>query len=177
MKPARLALFSIVLLHQGCSTSPPAAGPPTDGGTGNETGEEVGAGPGPTDAGVSDAVANDANVNADVGTACPPSYAGCSTFVTAPGEPTLVYRNYAYDPKCLSIKAGTKVTFVAEPDAGDFLEHPLVQACGPTRVLEFREAGTTASFVLSTPGVYGYYCLDHGNPQGAAMSGAIQVIP
>ena len=178
---ARLALVSIALLHQACTTTPApqlAADGAPSAGIGNEAGDAPGTltegGPGPTDTGLPPDAAP-----LDSGSPCPPSFAGCTTFVPAPGagNATLAYRNYAYDPKCLSIKAGSTVTFAGEPDAGDFLVHPLVQACGPAPVLAFRDARTTASFVLTAPGIYGYYCLDHGNPAGMAMSGAIQVVP
>ena len=175
----------MALLHQACSTGEPAQ-PSPDGSAVPLVGAEAGdgratppsdSGPGPSDTGPSpDASTVDA---ADASAVCTTSYAGCSVFVPGTGlaEETLAYRNFAYDPQCLSVKAGTKVTFVGAPGAGDFLEHPLVQACGPARVLDFRAAVTTASFVMTTPGIYGYYCLDHGNAAGAAMSGAIQVLP
>lgn len=178
------SLASLALLPQGCSASEPAQ-PSSDGGVGPEIGNEAGDGR----AALSDSGSGlDAGPALDAGSAdggpadaaavCPASYAGCTTFTPgASGDQTLEYRNFAYDPKCLSVKAGTKVTFVGAPGAGSFLEHPLVQSCGPARVLDFRAGATTASFVLTTPGIYGYYCLDHGSPAGAAMSGAILVLP
>ncbi len=173
----------LVLGFAGCTSTAPGA--PADAATATEAGvvpvPVVDGGPDTS----SDASAPDSAPPADSGDsappadsgACPPSYAGCGTFVSlGPGDQTITFRNYAYEPKCLSVKVGTKLTFVAGTD-GDFLIHPLVQACGPAPVLDFRDAGTTASFVPTVPGVYGYYCLDHGNPVGAAMSGAVQVVP
>ena len=70
------------------------------------------------------------------------------------------------------VRAGQTVTF-----SGDLIRHPLTPSCGPELSLEYRDTATAASFVMSAVGIYGYYCLDHGNPQGDVMSGAIQVVP
>ena len=109
------------------------------------------------------------------GPECALDFAGCTTFTdrTAPDADRVVhFQNYSYDPQCLMIRSGQTVTF-----AGDFIVHPLTPACGPELVLYYRETGATASFNLTVTGVYGYYCLDHGNPEGAAMAGAITVAP
>ena len=111
----------------------------------------------------------------ETGAACAAVFAGCSAFVdaTAPGaDRTVHFQDYSYDPKCLMVRVGQTVTF-----AGDFIRHPLTPSCGPELVLENRDTQPAASFVLPSVGLYGYYCLDHGNPQGDVMSGAIEVIP
>jgi plastocyanin len=111
----------------------------------------------------------------EAGPGCALVFAGCTTFTdrTAPdADRTVYFQNYSYDPQCLMIRSGQTVTF-----AGDFIVHPLTPACGPELVLYYRDTGATASFNLTVTGVYGYYCLDHGNPEGAAMSGAIMVVP
>ena len=111
----------------------------------------------------------------EAGAACQPTFAGCVSFSDATAEDadrTIHFQNYSYDPKCLIIRSGQTVTFV-----GDFITHPLTPSCGPELLLEYRDTGATASFVLESSGIYGYYCLDHGNPQGDAMSGAIEVVP
>lgn len=111
----------------------------------------------------------------EAGPPCSLAYAGCDTFTdrTAPdADRTVHFQNYSYDPQCLMIRSGQTVTF-----AGDFIVHPLTPACGPELVLYHRDTDATAAFTLTSTGLYGYYCLDHGNPAGAAMSGAITVVP
>ena len=109
------------------------------------------------------------------GVACQPAFAGCVSFTdaTAAGaDRTIHFQDYSYDPQCLMIRSGQTVTF-----SGDFIRHPLTPSCGPELLLEYRDTGATAAFVLQSVGLYGYYCLDHGNPQGDVMSGAIEVVP
>lgn len=112
----------------------------------------------------------------------PMNFADCGVFIDLTGDAadrTILFGNFQYTPKCAQLKSGQSITF-----AGDFVVHPLVQACGPEDVLERRlpltaAAGVDASysFTLRAAGIYGYYCLDHGNSKGDVMSGAIQVIP
>jgi plastocyanin len=111
----------------------------------------------------------------EAGPPCSLAYAGCDTFTdrtAADADRTVHFQNYSYDPQCLMIRSGQTVTF-----RGDFIVHPLTPACGPELVLYDRDTSTTAAFTLTITGIYGYYCLDHGNPAGAAMSGAIAVVP
>jgi plastocyanin len=109
---------------------------------------------------------------------CMSGFAGCTTFDDRSGDPdagarTVAFADFAYSPKCLQIRAGQSVTFT-----GNFMRHPLAQSCGPFDALEFRYMSPPSFTVtLTEPGLYGYYCFDHGNPQGQAMSGAIQVVP
>ncbi len=106
--------------------------------------------------------------------ACSSDYAGCTSFTdrTAGGPGAIVtFQNFAYDPPCLQLRVGQSVTF-----QGDFSVHPLRQACGPTLVFT-GASGTQATFILSVPGLYGYYCLDHGSSTGQGMAGAVRVVP
>ena len=136
----------------------------------------------------SDAGSDDAALDAS-DAACPPAFAGCGSDAAPPffdqtaedagrvvtfQTTTTTPPRYEYTPKCLRIKTGQTVTFT-----GDFYIHPLAPACGPSAALENRtDAGISSStFTLSAPGAYGYYCLDHGNTQGASMSGVIDVVP
>jgi plastocyanin len=108
------------------------------------------------------------------------SFADCGTFTdwtAASTDRAILFKNYEYDPRCVQVRPGQSVAF-----KGDFTVHPLAQACGPADVFERRlsldaspGAETSALFTLPAAGLYGYYCLDHGNPQGAAMAGAILV--
>lgn len=121
--------------------------------------------------------------NLEPGTACPPVFAGCTSFVdgTDPqADRTVTFQNYDYIPKCLAIRAGQTVTF-----KGNFYFHPLRTGCGPAPVLDCRNTGVedagdngVLAFTLTLPGLYGYYCLDHGSADGTVrMSAAINVLP
>lgn len=116
----------------------------------------------------------------DAGAACPVAFAGCTTFVdatAASANRTIVYRDFAYDPACLRVQAGQSVTFEGATATDNFLRHPLVQSCGPQADVLVAKQGKTATLTLTTAGLYGYYCLDHGNAVGQVMSGAIEVVP
>ncbi|MDP9036168.1 MAG: hypothetical protein M3O50_15315 [Myxococcota bacterium] len=146
-----------------------------------------------TDSAADDGAAADASPDAEDASAisdassesslcAPTNFADCGIFADLTGDAadrTITFGNFQYAPKCAQVRSGQSVTF-----AGDFVVHPLVQACGPEDILERRlpitaSPGVDASFAftLRAVGVYGYYCLDHGNPRGDLMSGAIQVIP
>jgi plastocyanin len=84
----------------------------------------------------------------------------------------------AYTPKCFKVSAGTQVTFT-----GQFNAHPLVggvvvgAVATPDNTSPFMPmttTGTTKTFVLSTPGPYGFYCDTH---YLADMVGAAFVVP
>ncbi|MDP9150652.1 MAG: hypothetical protein M3O36_12030 [Myxococcota bacterium] len=123
-----------------------------------------------------------ADASGDSSLCAPMNFADCGVFSDLTGDAadrTIAFGNFQYAPKCAQVRSGQSVTF-----AGDFVVHPLVQACGPEDILERRlpitaSPGVDASFAftLRAVGVYGYYCLDHGNPRGDLMSGAIQVVP
>lgn len=127
------------------------------------------------DAGGADAGGADLIASADLGpAACSAAFAGCTDFTDGTASPAarlVGFASFAYSPRCLRIKVGQAVAF-----HGDFAVHPLRQACGP-RLLASTDSGQDASFTATAAGTVGYYCLDHGNPQGQAMSGAIDVVP
>jgi plastocyanin len=110
------------------------------------------------------------------------SFADCKTFTDwtdAGTDRTILFKNYQYDPRCVQVRPGQSVAF-----KGDFVVHPLAQACGPADIIEHRlpinvnpGSETSTAFTLPEAGLYGYYCLDHGNAQGVAMAGAILVSP
>jgi plastocyanin len=164
----------------GCSagSSQPGLAPDASGADDAGANEDGGAAqdlPAFVEVGADGVVGEAPNSSGEAGTACAAAFAGCSSFTdaTAPGaDRTVHFQDFSYDPKCLLVRAGQTVTF-----AGDFIRHPLTPSCGPELVLDNRDTRTTASFVLENAGFYGYYCLDHGNPQGDVMSGAIEVVP
>ena len=142
----------LLLLFVACL---PQVGPPVDGGSPGGGDADAGAGGGAGGAGG--------------GTANPgcPGYAGCSTF-TDGTTVTFPNLNDTYSPRCLRVRAGQQVTF-----SGDLTDHPLQQACGPVANAITGSAATT----FTVPGVYGYWCTDHGSSGGSGMAGAIEVVP
>ncbi|HEY6477413.1 MAG TPA: hypothetical protein VI456_12605 [Polyangia bacterium] len=79
-----------------------------------------------------------------------------------------------YSPACVKAAPGTTITF-----SGDFATHPLTPSIARTTAsanpIVSTDSGTTVSFTFTTPGFYGYYCLQHGDDQGDAMAGMIWV--
>lgn len=104
---------------------------------------------------------------------CNGNFAGCNTYddQTASAAVTITFASFAYTPKCVQIRSGTKVTW-----SGDFSSHPLAGACGPAAVIQ-NASSTNAEFTFVGNGVYGYYCGFHGGTGGNGMSGAIKVVP
>lgn len=74
----------------------------------------------------------------------------------------------AYDPPCIKIKVGQKVTW-----GGSFATHPLRPApCNPTTgdQIPTISGGTLATLTMTTPGIYGFQCLVHSS---GGMKGVI----
>lgn len=80
--------------------------------------------------------------------------------------------DYAFSPRYMRVRAGQTVVF-----RGDFDRHPLETSCGSSPALDKRSGTGEASFVLARTGLHGYFCVDHGNPAGEVMAGAIDVVP
>ena len=150
----------LLLLFVACL---PQVGPPVDGGAAGGVETDAGAGGGTGGAGGGSA-GGTAGGAANPG--CP-GYAGCTTF-TDGTTVTFPNLNDTYSPKCLRVRVGQQVTF-----AGDFGDHPLEQSCGPAANV----INGTATATFTVPGVYGYWCTDHGSSGGSGMAGAIEVVP
>ena len=108
-----------------------------------------------------------------------PDYAGCkeSDYVTiSQSELTIRFQGSSYEPACIKIKRGTKVTVPASE------KHPLQAArdfdgiVNPLRI----EGGDHVQNQTVAPeavGFYGYYCTRHGDPDtGDGMGGMIWVV-
>jgi len=109
-----------------------------------------------------------------------------SQYVTVSGDggpPTVNFptspTDFSYNPKCLTVPAGTTVTF-----AGDFATHPLfpsthrgAQTGSPITIVSgLPDGGTTKDFTFSTPGFYAYFCAEHDlNDTGNFMDGVVWV--
>jgi plastocyanin len=103
------------------------------------------------------------------------AYAGCTTFDdrTAGGNMTRLVRagigGNLYAPKCMRVRVGQTVTIEASTT------HPLSPAAQTGNPIT---AGTTnQTFQPATAGIYGYYCMIHGTPDGSGMAGALEVVP
>jgi len=100
-----------------------------------------------------------------------------ATTVTFPGS------NFQYTPKCLTVKAGTTVTFT--PDVGnDFATHPLTPSTRgtmPNPIPSTTSGITPVPVTFSNAGFYPYYCANHGADNGTGgsfmMNAEVQVIP
>jgi plastocyanin len=94
-------------------------------------------------------------------------------------EVQIEFAGTSYEPACLKVKAGTKVTLPASN------RHPLQGAAdfdgvanpfrNTTEVGEFLESQIRS---LDVPGFFGYFCTRHGDPtDGSGMGGMIWVVP
>ena len=72
-----------------------------------------------------------------------------------------------YSPSTVAIKAGDAVEW-----QGDFGSHPLASEDGLWAAVS---TGSTFRFTFTSPGTYRFYCLNHGAPGGAGMSGQVIV--
>jgi plastocyanin len=73
----------------------------------------------------------------------------------------------------VKVRLGQTLTF-----SGDFGSHPLDQSCGPLRnVITWHRGSSWSVTFTNALGIYGYYCNQHGSPNGSGMAGAIEVVP
>ena len=103
---------------------------------------------------------------------------GCkdSDYVEGKSGATIAPGAGGFSPKCLRVHVGAQVTIVGSSrhpaqgmDPVDGVVNPFQNASGPARA--------AITKVLKEPGFFGYYCENHGTPQGEGMAGSIQVIP
>ena len=104
----------------------------------------------------------------------------CSTrdFVNLTGRAstTITFVPYAYSPKCVHVDLNTAVSF-----SGAFSQHPLrggeivngTAVPDSTSPIASTGSGTIATFQITSPGVYGFYCAYHGVSFG--MNGVVEV--
>jgi plastocyanin len=172
-----LALLAAVACGCGDSATP------VDAAVDARAGEVGTADVGTNDAGTTDLGTNDANT-ADVGESARDggaTFHGCADFLDRAAdaaERTVRFTNFRYDPPCMLVAAGQRVTF-----AGDFAVHQFRPGVAPSRTavdpaapagnpMSARDEGSTATFEFAARGTFPFFCLDH---EGTGMYGAIRV--
>ena len=106
-------------------------------------------------------------------------YAGCqeqdSVTIDAP-EVVIQTQGSSYDPACVTVRPGTKVTIAAME------RHPLQAAKDFGGVVNVFRSPADGFFedqfrILTETGYYGYFCTRHGDIQtGGSMGGTIRVL-
>lgn len=94
---------------------------------------------------------------------------------TADAEVTINFGNFQYDPACIRIKAGSKVTW-----KGAFGSHFLTGGTASggkltpdaSSPIKETKSGDSATFEFPTAGTFPYYCIQHG---ASGMAGAVFV--
>lgn len=106
-----------------------------------------------------------------------PVVAGCKAtdFVEGSLENQIKIVGTAFSPKCLRVKVGSSITIEAST------HHPLTPMAKIGDMInpfsdqpKFFSAQTR---VMTAPGLFGYFCKVHGDPEGDGMAGAILVEP
>ena len=119
----------------------------------------------------------DAGAPVDAGTSAP-IFNGCSEGLfndrTGTAMTTVLFQNFQYSPKCISVPVGHQVVF-----SGAFLSHPLSPGVfGNTNAgtigtpIVATTSGNSATFTFSAVGEYPYFCTAHGS---FGMSGVVRV--
>jgi plastocyanin len=88
---------------------------------------------------------------------------------TAPEKVSVRISNFQFEPKDLTIKAGTVVEWT------DTLGRHTVEADDGSFKSETLTAGGTYEHKFDTPGVFPYFCGFHGDKHGVDMAGVITV--
>jgi plastocyanin len=105
-----------------------------------------------------------------------PTIAGCDAqnFVEGAEAVQVVTKGSSYYPRCLKVKVGSTVSIQATR------RHPLEAMAdiggagnpfGDSRSFE-----VTQTRLMEQPGVFGYFCTDHGDASGEGMAGIIWVV-
>jgi predicted lipoprotein with Yx(FWY)xxD motif/plastocyanin len=107
-----------------------------------------------------------------------PVVSGCKDgdYVEQADLKTITTSGHKFSPKCLRVHVGRTLTIqgssfhpVQGMSAVQGVSNPLFNSQGGSTV------DVTKTF--SSPGVFGYFCTNHGDSSGAGMAGAIQVVP
>lgn len=89
------------------------------------------------------------------------------------GEVAVTAVDNTFNPQAVRVRAGSTVTFTNKGRN----EHNVMPVGDTPFTIETAQFGprATASFTLSTPGTYHYYCSLHGTPD-KGMTGTIEVL-
>ena len=102
-------------------------------------------------------------------------YRGEGSAAAGPGSPgaaavaTVTVQNFTFEPKELTVRVGTTVTW---NDVGG--RHTVESADGSLKS-DTLIAGGTYQKRFDTPGIYDYYCGNHGTKSGTGMTGRVVV--
>lgn len=89
--------------------------------------------------------------------------------VTVMQPATVKISSFKFDPKTLTVPAGTTVEWINESG-----RHTIEADNGAFKSAAL-EAGGKFSFKFDKPGTYNYYCTFHGDKGGKDMAGVIKV--
>lgn len=85
---------------------------------------------------------------------------------------TITFPGFSYSPSTLEVSVGDTIVW-----EGNFGFHPLKSDVIPNAASQFEnETGSTFSYVVTQPGLYTYYCKNHGGPGGAGMAGSFTAV-
>jgi plastocyanin/uncharacterized membrane protein YozB (DUF420 family) len=115
-------------------------------------------------------MADSASAPAPAATSPAPAAAGKKSESTAPPDVAITFQNFSFEPKEVTIPAGTTVIWT---DAGG--RHTIETADGFLKS-DTLVSGQTFSKRFDTPGTYEYFCDFHGTKTGTGMVGKITVV-
>ena len=89
-----------------------------------------------------------------------------------PGRVTVSMQNFVFEPKTITVKAGTEIVFVNRDPA----KHTVTSDTGKFDSGDIA-SGASYTLKLDQAGTYPYYCVYHGDKGGVDMAGTIIVEP
>ncbi|HEY7184418.1 MAG TPA: plastocyanin/azurin family copper-binding protein [Blastocatellia bacterium] len=95
----------------------------------------------------------------------------CAAAALSQGNGKVIATNNKFEPKTITIKAGSEVTW--ENKEGTHT----VTADDDSWASSTLTVGQTYSHKFDKPGAYKYYCVFHGGKGGQGMAGVINVTP
>ena len=104
------------------------------------------------------------------------SVAGCkeADYVLIEGNAKVAFKGLGYAPRCLTVREGATVTL-----PGSSI-HPLQGMAKIAGVSNPFQTGAGQSNAVAQDlkilGYYGFFCTNHGAPNGSGMAGAVRVI-
>jgi plastocyanin len=106
-------------------------------------------------------------------TGSPQTYTAEATETSTSADVSVI--NNAFNPRDITITAGTTVTWTWAPTARDHNVTPDPPGLEPAPSGDLMDGPAIHSHQFNTPGTYRYYCELHGSPGGGGMSGTVTV--